>query len=240
MYADAVTEFFTQITFFDTLGLIGALSYIVGYALLQFGFIIGRGVAYPAFNLAASGLILVSLIDKFNMASAISQSLWVSLSIFGIARIFLASRFARFNAEEEDMLAAKHIQLPRYLARKLLNLGEWRDAPAGTVLTEQGRPVSHLYFLAQGEADATRNGGLLSKLGPKSYIGELVCLTGEPAVATVTLTADSRLFTIASDKLKRFISREGDIAEAIESSIVQEMAGKVTGSAFPWRNQRTS
>jgi len=240
MDAGAVTEFFKHITFFDTVGLIGALSYIVGYALLQFGLIIGRGVGYPAFNLVASGLILVSLIDKFNMASAISQSLWLSLSIFGIARICLVSRLARFSAEEEDMLAAKHIQLPRYLARKLLNLGEWRNAPAGTVLTEQGRPVSHLYFLAQGGADATRNGALLSKLGPKSYVGELVCLTGEPAVATVTLTADSRLFSIASDRLKRFISREGDIAEALESSIVQEMVGKVIASTYPWREERGS
>jgi CRP-like cAMP-binding protein len=179
----------------------------------------------------------VSLSDSFSLASVINESLWMALSMVGLARLYLASRLARFSAEEEDMLAAKHIQLPRHLARKLLNLGEWRDAPAGTVLTEQGKPVSHLYFLAQGEADATRNGGLLTKLGPKSYVGELVCLTGEPAVATVTLTADSRLFTVASDRLKQFISREGDVAEAIESSIVKEMAGKVTGSAYALREE---
>jgi Cyclic nucleotide-binding domain len=231
MYIEAVSKLFDHLTFFDTLGLLGVVIGLCGYAALQFGFIRGRGIAYPGLGALSSVLILTSLIDSFNLALGISELLWLSISVAGLTRIFLASRFARFNAEEEDMLAAKHIQLPRYLARKLLNLGEWRNAPAGTVLTEQGRPVSHLYFLAQGEADATRNGGLLSKLGPKSYIGELVCLTGEPAVATVTLTADSRLFTIASDKLKRFISREGDIAEAIESSIVREMAGKVTGSA---------
>ena len=159
MGVDAVVQFFTEITFFDTLGLMGAASYIIGYALLQFGFIPGRGVGYPAFNLAASGLILVSLIDKFNMASTISQSLWFFLSIFGIARIYLVSRLAKFSAEEEAMLAAKNIQLPRYMARKLLNQGEWRNAPAGTVLTEQGKPVSHLFFLSQGAAEATRNGG---------------------------------------------------------------------------------
>jgi len=233
----AVTELFRQVTFFDTIGLIGVITYLVAYALLQFGYIIGRGIAFPGLNLIAGSLILVSLSDSFSLASVINESLWMALSMVGLARLYLASRLARFNAEEEDMLAAKHIQLPRHLARKLLNLGEWRDAPAGTVLTEQGKPVSHLYFIAQGEADATRNGGLLTKFGPKSYVGELVCLTGEPAVATVTLTVDSRLFTIAADRLKRFISREGDVAEAIESSIVQEMATKVTGSAYPLREE---
>ena len=83
-----------------------------------------------------------------------------------------------------------------------------------------------------------RHGTVLTTLGPKSYIGEIVCLTGDPALGTATLTADSHLFSIPSDKLQRFVTRDGDIAEALESSIVHELAQKVVGAAWPPRDER--
>lgn len=237
MYESVADSFFQQVTVYDTIGLVGVALYVVAYAALQFGLIIGRGFLYPAINGIAACLVMISLFDVFHLASAITQGVWIAISAWSVARLYLATQRARFNKEEEELLATKHIQLPSYLARKLLDLGEWRNAPAGTVLTKQGEPVSHLYYLSKGDATATRNDALIAQLGPKSFVGEFVCLTGEPAVATVTLTEDARLFCIESSNLRRFAARDGDIAEALESSIVQEIGRKVVKTASRMRGE---
>lgn len=222
---------FQNVTAYDGIGVCGVALYVLAYAALQFGFIMGRGFLYPAMNAIAACLVLISLFDRFQLASAIIQTVWIAISATSMIRLYLAIQRAELNKEEEELLAAKQIQLPKYLARKLLDLGEWRDFSVGTVLTEQGKPVSHLYYLSKGAAKATRNGKFLTQIGPKSFVGEFVCLTGEPAVGTVTLTEDSRLFSIESGYLKRFVGRSGDITEALNSSIVQEIGRKVVATS---------
>ncbi|MEM7221966.1 MAG: cyclic nucleotide-binding domain-containing protein [Pseudomonadota bacterium] len=227
MYEGVADAFFQNVTVYDAIGVVGVVLYIVAYAALQFGLIIGRGTLYPALNGLAASLVMVSLFDQFHLASAIIQAMWIAISVTSLTRLYFATQRARFSKEEEELLAAKQIHLPSYLSRKLMDLGEWRNAPAGTVLTEQGKPVSHLYYLSKGEAEVTRNDQFLTHLGPKSFVGEIVCLTGEPSLGTVTLTERSRLFSIESGNLKRFVGRSGDIAEALESSIVQEISRKL-------------
>ena len=237
MYEGVADEFFQNVTIYDAIGLVGVVLYIGAYAALQFGLIIGRGFLYPAANGIAAGLVLFSLFDQFHLASAVIQAVWIAISIWGVTRLFVAMQRARFNEEEEALLASKQIKLPKYLARKLLDLGQWRNAPAGTVLTTQGEPVSDLYYLSKGAAKAEINGDVVTQLGPGSFVGELVCLTGEPAVGTVTLTEDSRFFSIESSNLQRFASRSGEIAEALESSIVHEIGRKFAESASRRRGE---
>ena len=86
MDGDAATQFFQNVTVFDTIGLLGVVTGLGAYAALQFGFIIGRGYAYPALNTLASVLILISLIGQFHLATAISQLLWIAISTVGISR----------------------------------------------------------------------------------------------------------------------------------------------------------
>ena len=226
MYEGVADAFFQNVTIYDAIGLVGVVLYVVAYAALQFGLIIGRGFLYPAANGIAACLVLVSLFDQFHLASAVVQAVWVAISVWGVTRLYIAMQHARFNEEEEALLAAKQIRLPKFLARKLLDLGQWQNAPAGTVLTTQGVPVSHLYYLSKGAAKAELDGATVSQFGSGSFVGEFVCLTGEPALGTVTLTEDSRLFAIESNNLRRFASRRGEIAEALESSIVQEIGRK--------------
>lgn len=237
MYEGIADAFFQNVTVFDTIGIVGVVFYMGAYAALQFGLIIGRGVLYPAMNALAAFLVFISLLDQFHLASAVIQVLWFAISVASLTRLYLSIQRTRINSEEEELLSAKQIQLPRYLARKLLDLGDWRNAPAGTVLTQQGEPVSHLYYLSTGGAVATRNDQFLTDLGPKSFVGEFVCLSGEPAVGTVTLTEDSRLFCIESSNLRRFVSRRGEIAEALESSIAHEIGRKLAESTARLRGE---
>lgn len=237
MYDGVSDAFFQQVTVYDSIGILGVMLYLVSYAALQFGFIIGRGFLYPGANAIAASLVMVSLLDQFHLPSAIIQAVWITISVTSMVRLYLATRRATFSTEEEEFLSTKHIQLPDYLARKLLDLGEWLNMPAGTVLTEQGKPVSHLYYLSKGRAAAVRNDAFITHFGPKSFVGEFVCLTGEPSLGTVTLSEDSRLFRIESSNLRRFAARRGDITEALESSIVHDLARKVTATTARRRGE---
>ena len=69
-------------------GLAGFALYMGSYALLSAGILDCRTYAYAAMNLAAAACVLVSLTESFNLASALIQSSWVAISLFGLARLW--------------------------------------------------------------------------------------------------------------------------------------------------------
>ncbi len=77
--------------FYTAIGLAGFLAYLISYTLLQTGAIDGNGAVYAMSNLAAASLVFVSLLDAFNLASALIQVSWILVSLFGIWRHVVAS-----------------------------------------------------------------------------------------------------------------------------------------------------
>lgn len=73
---------------YDSVGLIGVILYISSYAALQLGLLQGSGYTYTLMNLAAAILVLVSLMESFNLSSAIIQITWITISIFGLSRLW--------------------------------------------------------------------------------------------------------------------------------------------------------
>lgn len=71
---------------YTVIGLAGFVAYLAGYALLQAGVIDGNAAAYPLINLTAASLVFVSLLQAFNLASALIQVSWILVSIFGLWR----------------------------------------------------------------------------------------------------------------------------------------------------------
>ena len=77
---------------FDLIGLLGVVVYIASYGSLQLGKLDGNSLLYTLLNGTAAALVLVSLTRYFNLASAIIQIMWISISIVGVYRYFSASR----------------------------------------------------------------------------------------------------------------------------------------------------
>lgn len=68
----------------ELIGIAGFCLYVLTYALLTFRFVSGQSVLYFALNLTAASCVLIGLSNSFNLASAMIQIFWISMSLIGI------------------------------------------------------------------------------------------------------------------------------------------------------------
>jgi len=68
----------------DVIGLIGVVLILVTYAALTLEKMDPKGVLYSVGNGLGAGLILISLIYSFNLASFIIEIAWLIISLFGL------------------------------------------------------------------------------------------------------------------------------------------------------------
>lgn len=216
-----------NISWSDLLGLIGVALYIGAYFALQVGLIRGQGYLYAALNTAAACCVLLSLTQEFNLSSAIIQVVYIAISVVGMARFYLLTHRIRFSDEELELLAAIAPNLTKWQARQLLDLGTWWTAPRETVLTDEGQPLSHLYFLADGGANVVVAGAMVAQVGAGSLIGEMSCLTGMPASATVTIAEPARLFALEVKTMNAFLARNQAVRHELESRFVNQISDKL-------------
>lgn len=208
-------------------GLLGVVLYVAAYAALQSGVLRSNGYAYAAANLAAASLVLLSLTSEFNLSAAISQSLWIVLSVYGLVRMAVLERRARLNEEERAFIAAKFPTMSRSMARKFLNAGNWYDAKAGTLVVTEGERLGGLIYLASGEAEVTLRGRPIAQCMPGSFIGEMSCFDASPANATVSFRQPSRYFLIRTEALNRLCARDLDMRRTVENAVGNDTRHKL-------------
>ena len=71
---------------FDVIGLIGVAVILTMYFLLQADRLRYDDYSYLFLNGAGAMLILISLINKFNLAAFVIEAAWVAISIFGAVK----------------------------------------------------------------------------------------------------------------------------------------------------------
>lgn len=202
----------------DWVGFAGVVFYVGSYAALQAGFIRGSSYAYAGMNLIAASLVLISLSSSFNLYSAMIQVFWIAISIVGIARIFWLRHSIRFNAEERGFLDDALPDSPKAAARRLLNAGTWRDAGDGVVLTEEGKPVTQLHYIASGSARVVAGGATVAEIA-RGMVGEMNVLDAGPASASVIVESGARVFTVSGDALRRICRNDGEFRLFLEQSL---------------------
>lgn len=106
--------------FFDVAGLVGVLIYVGSYSALQFGKLDGNSIHYCLCNGCAASLVLVSLFHDFNLASAIIQVVWISVSLFGLWRYVQRKRRAsKLNGVVLSSVFRKPVSRQRRRARAI-------------------------------------------------------------------------------------------------------------------------
>lgn len=68
----------------ELIGIAGFGLYVLTYGLLTFRVIAGHSLIYFAMNLTAASCVLIGLSSSFNLASAMIQIFWISMSLIGI------------------------------------------------------------------------------------------------------------------------------------------------------------
>ncbi|HET7588063.1 MAG TPA: hypothetical protein VFL45_08295 [Gammaproteobacteria bacterium] len=74
----------------NALGLIGVFLVLLMYFMLQIGKIRAETLTYSLVNACGSVLILVSLYFYFNLSSAVIETAWLAISLFGIYKALRA------------------------------------------------------------------------------------------------------------------------------------------------------
>jgi CRP-like cAMP-binding protein len=152
---------------------------------------------------------------------------WITISLVGITRMYLLYRSLNFSEEETKMIETVLGDMPKHKARAFLNLGFWVEGEQGTVLTTENVPVSHLYYLAEGEASVVSGGRMVALVRPQHFIGEITCMSGEPAHGTVALTKPSYYFAVEVAAMRAFLDKNPDIRDMLEMAFAQQLRHKL-------------
>jgi hypothetical protein len=73
----------------EIIGVLGFFIYVLTYSLLTLRAIGSASMIYFILNLAAASFVLIGLTVSFNLASALIQLFWVTMSLIGIMLQFL-------------------------------------------------------------------------------------------------------------------------------------------------------
>ncbi len=212
------------------IGLLGAGVYLGAYFMLQMGILKGDSYTYSTLNIVAPVCVMISLITAFNMSSAIIQASWILISIVGITRNFLLSRFQRFSPEEEMFLTSYVPLLPRHLARTFLNTAERKLIQPGEKLTTQGQIAGHVAYIIDGQISVEVDGHPVGESRAGSYIGELTFFDSIPATATATAVEPTKCLIFSSNRLHDLLARKPEIQTAIITSFNNDTRHKLINS----------
>ncbi len=211
----------------NAIGIVGVSLYIANYTALQTGFVRGQGYVYPTVCLVAASCVLASLMQDFNLSSAVIQITWIAISIIGITRMYVLGFTSRFSSQERLFISHMASGLAEHRVRALLDTGMWLDAMPGTVITREGQPVDHLSFVASGQADVIVGDKTIATSGAGMAIGEITYLSGEPATATVKVAEQMHLIRFEADKLRSFLQKNPDIAAVLEQNMANHLRSKL-------------
>jgi CRP-like cAMP-binding protein len=98
---------------------------------------------------------------------------------------------------------------------RIVAISRMAETPAGTVITEIGKPGDAFYFIIDGQASVQTPAGFVDPLRPGSFFGEMSLLDGEPRSATVTAMTDLRLLVIEGPHFWRLLHETPDLVRRI-------------------------
>ena len=168
-----------------------------------------------------------ALLVKDSPLAPVPWALLLAVTLLLLAHRLRQNRKVRFTADEETMVAALLAGLSPSRARHLLDQGFWLTGRAGDVLTREDEPVSHLFYLASGEARVTSQGREVGRCRAGDLIGEVTVLSGDQASATVTLVGPARFWCAPADVLRPYLDAHEDVRRALEHGFADSLRSKL-------------
>lgn len=205
--------------------------------LLQLGFLLlGLALVMPRLaqvrlliGAAALAWLASAVLTRDPVGMAWTGAL-LALCLIVSGRGLVSSALVRFSEDESKMYDALFSDLPRSRARHLFDRGVWLTGKAGDTLTYEGALVSHLYYLAEGEARVLLEGQQVGLCHPGDLIGELTVLSGENATATVILNTPARFWCAPAEDLRPYVETHEDVRRALEHGFATVLKAKLRAS----------
>ena len=178
---------------------------------------------------AAAGLVRALAWTQDMVAAGWSAAL-LAAALFLIVRSHLENRQARFSDDEKGMLDKVVVGLSQSRARHLIDQGVWLTGKNGDVLTHEGEPVGHLYYIAEGEARVMSMGKQVGTCRAGDLVGEVTVLSGDTASATVILAGPARFWCAPAEDLRPYVEAHEDIKRAVEHGFATALKAKLRAS----------
>ena len=107
--------------------------------------------------------------------------------------------------------------------RKVQQLADEVDLPAGQVLMRQGETGSQMFIILEGEARVERDGREIAMAGFGDVLGEMSIVAEEPRVATATLTKPSHLFVIAHLEFHALMDDHPSVRDCVLQGVARRL-----------------
>lgn len=209
---------------FSTGGLVGHLSYF----LLALSMMMR--VMWMLRVLVIAGSFVGFIFDLYWLANPVGvfwDSMLIIVNVVQLTIMYLQNRRLRFSDEEQGFVDTNFPGLSKTWKRRLLDLGAWHDAKPGATLTEQGKPVSHLYYILHGEVEITSNGRRVGMCRHGDFIGEMTALSGAPASGTATVSAPTRYWAVPAEDLRKLVDRRHEVEQSLHSCFRRNLLEKL-------------
>jgi CRP-like cAMP-binding protein len=207
-------------------GIVGAVTYLGSYFLLQLGRIDGNGNYYAFFNMVAAMFVLISLTTHFNIGAMIIQVSFLALSIYAIFRSHWSRRDVALAPTEQQLLDVLFPNLPARRVLPLIRKGKWHNETSGA-LAIQGQPIRRLSVLLSGEAKVSKSGKPVGSIGAGQIVGEVSWHNNDLATADVSIKEQAHYFSISAVQLRRFLSKNTDAARAFDAGLRNQLVQKL-------------
>lgn len=136
-------------------------------------------------------------------------------------------RLRRLSKDERVLKDKYFYGIPDLEFKQLLKGTVQEHGEVGQLLTEQGRAVSRLLMLIEGEVDVVIDGNVVSKCVPGDFVGEISFLTGKPATA-LTVVSKLALFLVFDHKQLATLSKKSDLLGlTINALLSKNLAAKL-------------
>ena len=178
--------------------------------------------------IAIAGIIGTAYGYTMHGAYAVILPLLVAL-IGGVqaGRGLLVGRNARFERHEQPLRRGPFAPMDRATARHLIDQGLWIDASAGDQLSQEGKPVSHLHWIADGDAEVIVEDSPSGTCGPHAFVGEATVFSGEPATGTVRLRKDSKVWSVEAEVLRAYADAHPEVRQILDHGFTLSLAEKL-------------
>jgi CRP-like cAMP-binding protein len=98
------------------------------------------------------------------------------------------------------------------------------DLAEGKEMTREGSRGREFFVLLEGEADVTKGGSSINKLGPGDFFGEIALISDSPRTATVTATSPVRALVITDRSFRRLLDEQSEIQRKVLVALAERLA----------------
>ena len=126
----------------------------------------------------------------------------------------------------EDQLAK--VPLFSSLSKKELKLisqlATYLEEPAGTVLTEEGKPGHEFIIVLDGEIEVRQGGKVVAERGAGSYVGEIALLDHRPRTATVVAKTPVAIEVIGQREFAGLLAEVPELSQQLLATVARRLA----------------